>query len=522
MKPLWPRHSGCHLRVQSSEEAGAGTVQGKAWVREKQIEIEVDAEGLESSENDKGKSMQTNFVILRSDEHNPRISSLEGHPFVQTPNMERLAEQGTTYASHYCPSPLCMPSRSSFLAGRYVHELQTYNNCGILPVDTESYGGVLDRQGVHSVLVGKVDGFRPVEEMGFSEMKGKGYRAPGDLNFGRKPVTVRPIISKTGKERQDGWGVEAKAGVGDDRKVEEGIDWLHEHGKSLDKPWTLEINVSDPHFPQNVTQELWDMYEGHDDLPEHGAGSPPGDHHYAQDLRKHFQTEAFREESIRGLRRGYYGCVTHVDRMIGAVMDALEETGLSDRTVFAYTSDHGEMLGKFGMWWKCSMYEDSVRAPLIVAGPGFRRGAIDHTAVNQLDLQASMFATTGADRPDDWAGEPLQELGSNDPDRATFSEYHGHGVRGSAFMVRKGQWKYVHNSEAPDQLYNIDADRDELNNLAESEPDVVADVGKALRKVCDPDVENARADEHILRQQEALDVADIEMLPGGHAAFRQK
>gem|GEM_PF-3719204 len=104
--------------------------------------------------------MHTNFVILRSDEHNPRISALEGHPFIQTPNLERLAEQGTVYGSHYCPSPLCMPSRSSFLAGRWAHQIQTYNNCGIVPVDTESYGGVLDRQGIHSVMVGKVDGFR--------------------------------------------------------------------------------------------------------------------------------------------------------------------------------------------------------------------------------------------------------------------------------------------------------------------------------------------------------------------------
>ncbi|MBS10606.1 MAG: hypothetical protein CME19_03250 [Gemmatimonadetes bacterium] len=178
--------------------------------------------------------MHTNFVILRSDEHNPRISALEGHPFIQTPNLERLAEQGTVYGSHYCPSPLCMPSLSSFLAGRWAHQIQTYNNCGIVPVDTESYGGVLDRQGIHSVMVGKVDGFRPVDEMGFSEMHGQGYRAPGDLNFGRNPLTVHPIISKTGKERQGGWGVKENAGAGDDRKVAQGIKWIRKHGSRMD------------------------------------------------------------------------------------------------------------------------------------------------------------------------------------------------------------------------------------------------------------------------------------------------
>ena len=461
-----------------------------------------------------------NFVILRSDEHNPRISSLEGHPFIQTPNLERLAENGTVYQSHYCPSPLCMPSRSSFLSGRWVHEIQTYNNCGILPVDAPSYGGELDRQGVHSVLFGKVDGFRPVEEMGFSEMHGQGYRNPGDLNFGRKPVTVRPIISKTGAERQDGWGVKENASAGDDRKVDAAIEWLRANGETLDRPWSVEINISNPHFPQFVSQELWDLYEGHDDLPEHGIDAAPADHAYAQDLRHHFQTDKFREESVRGLRRGYYGCVTYIDRQVGRVMDTLEETGLSDNTVFVYTSDHGEMLGKFGMWWKCSLYEDSVRAPLIVAGPGFRKGVVDHTAVGQLDLQASIFAATGVARPAEWAGSPLQELDENDQTRATFSEYHGHGVRGSGFVIRKGKWKYIHNCEAPNQLFNIDVDRDELVNRVDSETDVVADLEKELRQICDPDVENERADAFINRELAAIEDADLEMLPGGHAAFR--
>jgi choline-sulfatase len=325
-------------------------------------------------------------------------------PFIQTPNLERLTERVTVYQSHYCPSPLCMPSRSSFLSGRWVHEIQTYNNCGILPVDVPSYAGELDRQGVHSVLFGKVDGFQPVEEMGFSEMNGQGYRNPGDLNFGRKPVTVRPIISKTGAERQDGRGVKENASSGDDRKVDAAIEWLRANGKTLGRPWSVEINISNPHFPHFVSQELWDLYEGHDDLPEHGADAAPADHAYAQDLRHHFQTDKFREESVRGLRRGYYGCFTYIDRQVGRVMDVLEETGLSDNTVFVYTSDHGEMLGKFGMWWKCSLYEDSVRAPLIVAGPGFRKGPVDRTAVSQLDLQASIFATTGAARPAEWAG----------------------------------------------------------------------------------------------------------------------
>ncbi|MBS10605.1 MAG: hypothetical protein CME19_03245 [Gemmatimonadetes bacterium] len=232
------------------------------------------------------------------------------------------------------------------------------------------------------------------------------------------------------------------------------------------------------------------MYEGHDDLPDHGGDVASVNHPYVLDLRKQFQMEAFREESVRGLRRGYYGCLTHVDRKVGEVMDVLDETGLSDRTVFAYTSDHGEMLGKFGLWWKCSLYEDSVRAPLIVAGPSFRKGEVGHTALSQLDLQASIFAAVGAERPEDWAGGPLQDLGLNDESRATFSEYHGHGVRGSGFVIRKGKWKYMHNCEAFHQLFDI---IDDLDDRHESEPKDVADLERELKAVCDPDAENRRA-----------------------------
>ncbi|MBT3604997.1 MAG: sulfatase-like hydrolase/transferase [Candidatus Latescibacteria bacterium] len=463
-----------------------------------------------------------NIVILRSDEHNPRISSLEGHPFVQTPNMERLAEMGTVYESHYCPSPLCMPSRSSFIAGRWVHDIQTYNNCGIFSVDTPSYGQVLDKQGVHSVFFGKVDGYCPVEKMGFSEMHGKGFRSPGDINFGRKPITVRPIISKTGKERQDGWGPEEppKRSRGDNRTVEAAVQWLQTTGKTMDQPWSMEINISNPHFPQYVSEELWDLYEGHDDLPEHGGDVESAQHPYALDLREHFQTDKFREESVRGLRRGYYGCVTFMDRKIGQMLDVLESTGLIENTIFAYTSDHGEMLGKFGMWWKCSLYDDSVRAPLIVAGPGFGRGVISKTAVSQLDLQASIFDAVGANRPDSWVGTPLQTLAIDDTDHVAFSEFHGHGVRGSGYVIRKGKWKYIHNCEAPHQLFDIERDRDELHNQFENEPAVAADMEIELRKICDPEKENVRADAFTERQLKAIDDADLEYLPGGHAAYR--
>jgi len=132
------------------------------------------------------------MLIYMSDEHNPLVSGVYGHPRVQTPNMDRLAAAGTVYDSAYCPSPLCAPCRSAFMAGRPVHQVQIYSNCNALPQEWPSYGAVLAAQGVHTAYAGKVDAYRPAAELGFSALLAPGdRRAPGDLYFRRDPLAIR-------------------------------------------------------------------------------------------------------------------------------------------------------------------------------------------------------------------------------------------------------------------------------------------------------------------------------------------
>jgi choline-sulfatase len=159
------------------------------------------------------------------------------------------------------------------------------------------------------------------------------------------------------------------------------------------------------------------------------------------------------------------------------------------------------MLGMFGMWFKCSMYEDSVRVPLVVAGPGFDQGVRVRTPVTQWDLNAAIFAAVGVPRPAELTGTPLQQVAVDDTDRAVFAEYHGHGTRGSAFMVRQGRWKLLYNAEAPHQLFDLAADPYELSDLAAREPARVHTLTARLREeFCDPEREQLRAEEFIQRQ----------------------
>jgi choline-sulfatase len=275
----------------------------------------------------------------------------------------------------------------------------------------------------------------------------------------------------------------------------------------------MDVNLKAPHIPHWVTEDLWQRYAGCGDLPEYGVDAAPARHPYAVDLRRHFHTEAFTESRTRAHRRAYYGRVSYVDAQLGRLLDRLEQTGQADNTVVVYTSDHGEMLGMFGMWFKSSMYEDSARVPLIVAGPGFGRGVRVRTPVSQWDLGAAMFTATRVTRPSGLAGEPLQHLRGDDTNRAVFAEYHGHGTRGSAYIVRQDQWKLIYNARAPHQLFDLDDDPHELHNLAAKAPGTLrALIDRLNDEFCDPEREQRRAETFIRHQLRAAN--DQRTTPG--------
>jgi len=318
---------------------------------------------------------------------------------------------------------------------------------------------------------------------------------PGDTNNSRNPLTIRQGAAG----RASRFGPRKDARERDKAYVEAAITWLRTKAPT-NKPWVLVLSVTRPHFPHYVTQELWDLYSDGGDLPAYGAEVASANHPYARDLRAHFETDQFTQAQIRGLRRGYYGCVTQVDRHLGEILAVLEETGKAETTNVIYTSDHGEMLGKFGMWWKCSLYEDAVRVPCIAAGPSFPQGKRITTPVDLFDVQAALFKAVGAQRPHDWVGDALQDMPVDDPQRTVFAEYHGHGTRASAYMIRQGGWKYIHYAEAPHQLFDLDADPEELNNLFDACPDVARRLERELRKICSPEKENKRAEAFIQQQ----------------------
>lgn len=446
-----------------------------------------------------------NIVVLMSDEHNPRFCGPMGHPLAGTPQLQRMAARGTVFERAYCPSPLCAPSRASFLSGLRAHQHQQYNNCNVFPQAHATYAEALRAAGVHTVHAGKSDFYRPAADCGFAEVLLPGDRAmPGDRSISRDPLFVR---EGEGAARGKAFGPAENPYAGDDAIAGVALDWLEHKAPALDRPFSLVVNITRPHFPHKVRPDQWERFAAGADLPVHGKEAMTAQHPYAQDHRRHFETDVMTEEQIRGHRRSYLGCVEYVDEVVGRFIELLERTGLAENTVFLYTSDHGEMLGRFGMWWKCSLFEDSVRVPLLAMGPGFEQGTRVHTPVDLLDVQATIFRATGAARPAAWHGQPLQDIPANDPQRVVFSEYHGHGARGSSYLVRQGDWKYLWYAGAPEQLFNLREDPEELQNQAESMPAQREALLALLRAHCDPEAEHRRAEAFIQSQLKALAAA---------------
>ena len=454
----------------------------------------------------------SNAIVFMSDEHNPRYSSPYGHDFLETPNMQRLADEGTLFKNAYCPSPLCVPSRSAFLSGKRVHGIRAYGNTRhYIPPETNGIGARMDEQGIHTVLVGKVHAYRPAEELGFSETLVPHDGAYFfDMAQQRQPLAVRKGAGKRFDKygpREAPWGKDAD-------RMEAAIDWLKNRAPTIDQPWVMYLNLTRPHFPHFCDDVLWDKYKDHGDLPEHGIEAETAQHPFMVDVRQHFELENVPEEHVRGLRRGYYACVSYIDEQLGRILSALESLDLIDTTNLLYTSDHGEMLGKFGLWWKCNLLEDAARIPCIAMGPDFSPNKQIETSVDLHDVQASVFSVTGATHPETWLGTPLETLTTEDAKKVIFSEYHGHGTRAGSFMVRKANWKLIHNIGAPHQLFDLGSDPEELNNLFDTTQEKARELSKDLLEICDPEVENQKAEEFWQMQVSRFERGDESQIRG--------
>jgi choline-sulfatase len=447
----------------------------------------------------------TNLVFIMSDEHNRRVMGCSGHEMIRTPNLDRLAAAGVRFTDAYCNSPICVPSRASFATGRYVHQVRFWDNA--IPYDgsVPSWGHRLGEHGHRATSIGKLH-FRSAEDRnGFAEeiMPLHVVDGLGDLlGLIREDTPPRKAALRLAEEA--GCGDSSYQGY-DDNITAAAQDWLRQRAPDYrDRPWVLFVSLVCPHFPLIARPEWYNLYpEDAVPWPQQYAENERPNHPFIQATREiAIYDKAFDERKVRKALAAYFGLVSFVDHNVGQLLDTLQETGLTANTRVIYTSDHGDNLGARGLWGKSNMYEDSAGVPLLMAGPEIPAGYVCHEPVTLVDGFPTILDCVGAPRdPADAAlpGTSWFDVMRGVTPRRAFSEYHASGSVTGAFMIRKGDFKYVYYAGMPPQLFDLAADPWEARDLA-AEPGyagLLRDCEQELRKIVDPDATDrlARSDQ---------------------------
>ena len=448
-----------------------------------------------------------NILLIMSDEHAPQFSSPYGHRIVRSPNLDRLASDGVTFDACYCPSPLCVPSRAAFMTGKHLHRVRAYDNGAPFPSDEATWAHMLRAAGYEVVLDGKMHFVGPDSLHGFerqlardstSRIAGSEWLDPFPRGF-RDGATTRRWVEEAGPGKRNNL-------IFDDEVETAALDYLHSKssgaktsGETDDRPWALCVSFLAPHFPLVVPEPYFSMYYPDNvDMPVIPPGHVEAQHPAHERGRLAYDLYDYTDEQIRRCRAAYYGLVTHLDERIGRLLDALADGGLRDDTVVLYTADHGEFIGEHGLWWKNDFYEHSARVPLIAAWPGkIAAGQRFGGAVSLLDVARTLVDLGGAEHSGDLDGDSLLPV-LRDPAGApwkdeAYCEYYGHSTNRAQRMLRAGRWKLNYYHREPVELYDLESDPDELENLADR-PEYAAVQEALTRRVLagwDPDAVEA-------------------------------
>ena len=399
-----------------------------------------------------------------------------GHPLVKTPEIDALARDGVVFESAYCASPLCSPSRASLMSGLLPSRTRVYDNAAEFAADIPTFAHHLRGLGYRTVLSGKMHFCGPDQLHGFeSRVTTDVY--PADFHW--TPDWDRPLerpdwYHNMSSVTEAGPCVRTNQLDFDEEVVFVAEREIYDHARASDpRPLLLVASLTHPHDPFAITKPFWDIYREEDiDMP--GAAIPPEalDPH-SRRLRHvcAMDSEPVTPAQIRAARRAYYGEISYVDHNVGRLMRALEDCGLRDNTIVILLSDHGEMLGERGLWYKMSFFEGAARVPLIVNAPGRFAPRRVAASVSLIDIAPTLIDLAGGDSKllaDTMDGRSLlPSLEGREGHDEALGEYLAEGAVAPIVMIRRGKHKFIHAPGDPDQLYDLSLDPGERDNLAE-------------------------------------------------------
>ncbi len=440
-----------------------------------------------------------NVLFIISDDLNTSLGCY-GHPQVTSPNIDRIAERGVLFDRAYCQYPLCGPSRNSMLCGLYPNSTGIHRNSQIFRQTIPSHQSLshaFRMQGYFAARIGKLYHYNVPKSVGTN-----GHDDPGSWELELNPAGCDRLLEEPDifslKKNSFGGTLSWYASPRGDKLHTDGMlasdaEWVLERcARDKDRPFFMALGFFRPHTPYVAPKPYFKGYpvkemplvegveENVKDLPPDALGSHKKEHDLLND--------DLRQQAIQA----YFASISFMDAQVGRVLDKLEELGLAENTIVVFTSDHGYHLGEHGLWQKMSLFEESARVPLIIAGPGVKEaGKVAKTPVGLIDLYPTLANMCNVPTPENLQGQDLTPI-LND----TTKEGRGWAVtqvmRGGrnqqrfGYSIRTPRWRYTewNNGQDGRELYDHTKDPLEQNNLAKNAHlgEIVTDLSKKLNE----------------------------------------
>ena len=432
-----------------------------------------------------------NILFIQADQLKPQVLSAYGGPAV-TPHLDRLCDAGVVFENAYCNFPLCAPSRFSMLSGMLPSRVRAFDNGAEFAAATPTMAHYLRLAGYWTTLSGKQHFVGPDMLHGFHErLVPELY--PTDFDWAPSWDEARMDSNNDARTiTRTGICVRSVQMDHDEAVLFRAISRLHDIAREPDrKPFFLLASFTHPHDPYYALGRHWNRYR-HEDVAMPETPLLPEsqrDLHTRRMLDHHgLLDESITQDVVRTARHAYLANCSYLDEMVGALLDTMDATGLSRDTVVMVTSDHGDMLGERGLWFKKHFFEHAARVPLIIHAPwrfGSQRRSENVSLVDLLPTLCELAHIDVGSRsprsPDGFSLVPLCDDSAAFRDAPVFGEITSEGVPSPMFMVRHGPFKLMAGGGAPDVLFDVLADPEERTDLA-ADPDSAGTLA-ALRRL---------------------------------------
>ncbi len=423
------------------------------------------------------KTDRPNILVIQADQLATMAIGAYRNPIAKTPNIDSLAASGAIFDAAYTNFPLCAPSRFSMMSGQLASTIGAFDNGAEFASSIPTFAHYLRNLDYQTCLVGKMH-FVGADQLHGFEQRLTTDIYPGDFGWTGDWTEVRPKFANDVVTFTDAGICQRNVQIEyDDEVCHRARRKIYDLARANDdRPFLLFTSFTHPHDPFQCRQEHWDRYS-HDDIEMPVVDTAQADMDpYSLRLTAQYglTDNPPSATQLRVARHAYYGSVSYVDDLVGELLAVLKETGLYDNTIILLTTDHGEMLGEHGLWYKKSFFEAACRIPLIISHPQIDARRVSDN-VSLVDLLPTLLELAGDSSQQSLvetvAGHSLWDLAtasSNDWKHPVFAENLAEGATTPLLMVKQGHLKYVYSGVDPDQLFDLEQDPHEITNQIEN------------------------------------------------------